>query len=185
MHRFVIHGHRRALALLLTATFGVAVAQVAAPTPAALAGVDAVAAVELANAWKGADVTSFVTPRAVHFVFPGGQEAVIPLPDEVMLVSVAPYLDRTHPCATHYMSGCQGELASVPFHVRAVAEDGSVVIDEVRTTGANGFLDLWLPRGQQVELTLEADGYGAVGLVGTDGDSPTCITTLQLARRGG
>jgi hypothetical protein len=176
---------RRALSLLLAVALGTAVAQVTAPSPAALADLDAVAAVELANAWKGADVTSFATPQAVHFVFAGGQEVVVPLPADVMLVSVAPYLARTHPCATHYMSGCQGELAGASFHVRAVAEDGSVLIDEVRTAGANGFLDLWLPRGQQVELTFEVDGYRAVGVVSTAADSPTCITTLQLARHGG
>jgi hypothetical protein len=175
---------RRALAVLLAASLGAAVAQVAAPTPTELDGVDAITAMERANAWKGAEVTSFVTPLAVHFVFPSGQEVVIPLPDEEMLVSVAPYLLHTHPCATHYMSGCQGELASAAFHVRAVSEDGSVLIDEVRTAGANGFLDLWLPRGQRFELTFEVDGYRAVGVVSTYVDSPTCITTLQLARQG-
>jgi hypothetical protein len=190
MNRSMSQLRRGALLALLTTSLGVAAAQaptppVPAPAPSALIGLDAVAAVDLAHAWKGADVTSFVTPQAVHFVFPSGQEVVVPLPDEVMLVSVAPYLVRTHPCATHYVSGCQGELASAPFRVRAVAEDGSVLIDEVRTAGANGFLDLWLPRGQHVELTIEADGYGVVGVVGTHADSPTCITTLQLARHGG
>jgi hypothetical protein len=183
MNRSPIDLRRRALALLLAAWLGAAVAQVAAPSPAALEGADAATAVELANAWKGADVLSFVTPQAVHFVFPGGQEVAIPLPDEVMLVSVAPYLVHTHPCATHYMSGCQGELAGATFHVRAVSEDGSVLIDGVRTAGANGFLDLWLPRGQRFELTFDVDGYRAVGVVGTHVDSPTCITTLQLARQ--
>jgi hypothetical protein len=185
MNRTVTLLRRRTLAVLLAASLGAAVAQVAAPAPAALVGLDAVAAVELANAWKGSDVTSFVTPRAVHFVFPGGREVVVPLPDETMLVSVAPFLVHTHPCATHYMSGCQGELASATFHVRAVSADGSVLIDEVRTAGPNGFLDLWLPRGLQVELTFEADGYRAAGVVGTHADSPTCVTTLQLARQGG
>jgi hypothetical protein len=176
---------RLAIALVLLTGLGAAFAQLPAPAPSALAGADAYAAVDLANAWKGSAVTSFVTPRAVHFAFPGGHEVAVPLPDDVMLVSVAPYRVHTHPCATHYPSGCQGELASAPFHVRAVLDDGTVVLDEPRASLANGFVDLWLPRGRSVELTFEIDGYLTVGVVTTHADSPTCITTLQLARSGG
>lgn len=163
----------------------VAHAQVPAATPAALQGIDAVAAMDLANAWKGQAVTSYVTPQAVHFIFPDGQEVEVALPDDAMLVSVAPFLVNTHPCLTHYMSGCQGELVDAPFHVRGVLADGTVVLDEVRPTMANGFVDLWLPRGEVIELSFELDGYRTVGVVTTHDDSPTCITTLQLSRVGG
>jgi len=171
--------------LLVVALASSAAAQVAPPTPAALAGVDAVAAMDLANAWKGEPVISFVTSAAVHFTFPDGREVAVPLPDDEMLVSVAPYLVHTHPCLTHYMSGCQGELVNAPFHLRAVLEDGTVIIDEVRPSMANGFVDLWLPRGRVIELTFELDGYRTVGVVTTHADSPTCITTLRLSPIGG
>jgi len=174
-----------ALVLAAFAFAAVGHAQAPAPSAAALEGVDAYGAMDLANAWKGHDVTSFVTPQAVHFGFPDGSEVVIPLPDDVMLVSVAPYLVHTHPCLTHFMSGCQGELVELPLHVRAVLGDGTVIIDEQRSTMANGFMDLWLPRGQAIELTFERDGYRTVGLVTTHADSPTCITTLQLAQADG
>jgi len=174
--------HFIALALVIG---GVANAQAPAASPAALAGVDAYVAMDLANAWKGQPVTSYVTPQAVHFAFPDGRQVEIALPDDVMLVSVAPFLVHTHPCLTHYMSGCQGEQVDAPFHVRAVLGDGTVVIDEVRPTMANGFVDLWLPRGHAIELTFELDGFRTVGVVTTHDDSPTCITTLQLSRSGG
>jgi hypothetical protein len=176
---------RRTLALLIVAALGAASAQAPVPSPRALEGADAATAVDLANAWKGSDVTSFITPQAVHFVFPAGQEVIVPLPADLMVVSVAPYLVHTHPCATHFTSGCQGELVAAPFHVRAVLDDGTVILDEVRPSLANGFLDLWLPRGRAVELTFELDGYHAVGVVTTYDDSPTCITTLRLTHRGG
>lgn len=173
---------------LLTATLAIgaiAYAQVPEPSTSALEGIDAYAAMELANAWKGSEVMSFVTPLAVHFVFPDGQEVEIALPDDVMVVSVAPFLNYTHPCLTHYMSGCQGELVNEPFEVRAVLGDGTVVIDEVVPSMANGFIDLWLPRGEAIELIFELDGYRTVGVVTTHRDSPTCITTLQLEPAGG
>jgi len=151
-----------------------------APTTRALEGLDARAAVELANAWKGSGVTSFATPDAVHFVFADGTAVVVPLPDDVMYVSVAPYLQHTHPCATHYMSGCQGELVGAPVHVLAILADGTVLIDEVMPTMANGFIDLWLPRDQAIDLHLSLDGYAVVGRLTTYADSRTCITDLRL-----
>ena len=63
-----------------------------APSPSALEGLDARAAVELANTWKGNGVTTFATPEAVHFSFASGAEVTVPMPDDLMFVSVAPYL---------------------------------------------------------------------------------------------
>jgi hypothetical protein len=89
-------------------TFGLALASLAlaqsAPTPAALDATDAREAVQLANAWKGGDVTSYATPQAVRFEFPDGTEVQVPMPADEMLVSVAPYRSRTHPGTTPYMS---------------------------------------------------------------------------------
>jgi hypothetical protein len=172
--------HRAAVLVCLLAAF--ALAHAAVPSPAALEGLDAHEAVALANAWKGSDVTSFATPAAVHFAFPGGAEVQIAMPEDVMLVSVAPYLTRTHPCATHYMSGCQGELVGAPVHVQAVLADGTVLIDEVMPTMANGFIDLWLPRGHAIDVQMRLEDYTTVGRLTTFDDSLTCVTTLQFAR---
>ena len=172
---------RRMVAALLVALAPTAFAETPAPSPDALAGLDAYAAVELANAWKGSDVTSFATSQAVHFAFPSGAELQVPMPEDEMFVSVAPYVNQTHPCTTHYMSGCQGELVDVPMRVRATLPDGTVVLDDVIATGANGFLDLWLPRGQALVLSVSVDGYAADGFLTTTADSATCITTMQLA----
>lgn len=153
-----------------------------APSPGALEGVDAKGAVELANAWKGEAVTSFATPRAVHFEFPDGTERLVAMPDDVMLVSVAPYVSQTHRCTTHFFSSCQGELAGAAVEVRAALPDGTVVLDETITAGPNGFLDLWLPREHALVLDLSLDGRQAQGFLTTFADSATCITTLQLRR---
>lgn len=164
------------LGLLLSA----ALAQT--PSPKALEGLSAHDAMLVANDWKGTNVTSFVTPQAVHFVFAGGQEVAVALPDDVMVVSVAPYRVHTHPCITHYMSGCQGELVGVPVHVLVTAQDGTVVLEELMETLPNGFIDLWLPRDQVFTLLLQVDEYQVSGDVTTFADSNTCITTFQLAK---
>jgi hypothetical protein len=66
---------------------------------ARLNNVDAVQAMAIANEWNWSkkEITSFVTPREV--VFKSSEDKVIkkiPLPEDKMLVAVAPYINRTH-----------------------------------------------------------------------------------------
>ena len=60
--------------------------------------IDAVEAMAIANAWKWSrkDIKSSVTARKVVFKFADGKQKKIPLPQEKMLVAVAPYIRRTH-----------------------------------------------------------------------------------------
>ena len=60
--------------------------------------IDAVEAMAVANAWKSSrkDVKSSVTAREVVFKFSDGKVNRIPLPEDKMLVAVAPYIRRTH-----------------------------------------------------------------------------------------
>lgn len=63
-----------------------------------LNNIDAVQAMAIANDWNWTkkDIKSFVTPREVVFEFSKGKEKRIPLPEDKMLVAVAPYIERTH-----------------------------------------------------------------------------------------
>jgi hypothetical protein len=157
-------------------------ASIPQPSPAALRGVDAVRAMELANAWgiQGAPVQSFVTPQAVNFRFPNGQTLQVALPADRMLVSIAPYISRTHPCVVHFMSGCRGEMVQVPVRVVVTNQNGQAVLSQTLRTLENGFLDLWLPRNQTYQIRLEARGRSVSGQISTFNDSDTCITTLRL-----
>lgn len=67
-------------------------------------GIDAVQAMALANQWKWTqkDITSHVTTEAVFFEFPsasggpGGKVTKVALPEDEMVVAIAPYLTYTH-----------------------------------------------------------------------------------------
>ena len=63
-----------------------------------LDNVNAMEAVAIANEWKWShkDVKTSVTTREVVFEFPDKSVKKIPLPQEKMLVAVAPYIRRTH-----------------------------------------------------------------------------------------
>ena len=60
--------------------------------------IDAVEAMAVANDWKWSrkDVKSSVTAREVIFKFSDGKVKKIALPQDKMLVAVAPYIQRTH-----------------------------------------------------------------------------------------
>lgn len=80
----------------------------------------------------------------------------------------------------HYMSSCQGEMANGQVYVRGVGQGGQVLVDKVVQTMANGFFELWLPRNQNIDLTIQGYNKTATGTVGTFANSKTCITTFHL-----
>ena len=147
-----------------------------------LKGIDGKTAMAIANKWHmdKIDVVTFVTPDNVNFKFKDGQTISILLPDDVMMVSIAPYINKTHTCATHYISSCDAELKNTKIKVTAVAAGGKILINKIMKTAPTGFLDLWLPRNQVIDITVSAKGKSATGRIFTNRDSKTCETTLKL-----
>lgn len=154
-----------------------------AAVPETVRGLDARSALAQANAWftAGAGVTTYVDSRVVGFEFADGETIEVPLPDDEMVVAVAPYVELTHPCATHFMSGCQGELVGIPVQVIARDADGTTLLDTEMETMPNGFIELWLPRDRNVDLEVVALGKSARQTISTAAGSNTCITTMQLS----
>ena len=167
--------------LAALAVFGLGQAQTNV-NPEVLYGITAKRAMGIANTWgaAGASVKSFVTPDAVQFGFQDGKTVSVALPKDQMVVAVAPYLRFTHPCKTHYMSSCRAELTNTPIKVLAVTSNGRTVFAGTVTSLPNGFIELWLPRDLEINLTVEALGKKASGPISTFRTSDTCITTFQL-----
>lgn len=78
------------------------------------------------------------------------------------------------------MSSCQAELPKKEFYVKAVDQDGNVLVDETIVTLRNGFFELWLPRNRKIGLRVQGLNRTAKGIIKTFDDSKTCITTFQL-----
>ncbi len=78
------------------------------------------------------------------------------------------------------MSSCQGEQVEKEFDVKAIDQDGNVLIDDTMATMRNGFIDLWLPRNRKIELRIQGLNRKAKGMIETFDDSKTCITTFRL-----
>ncbi|MFD1336973.1 CueP family metal-binding protein [Oceanobacillus iheyensis] len=105
---------------------------------------------------------------------------IYPMPEDEFFVSIAPYINETHPCTFHSLTGCQGELVKKPFDIYIEDMDGNVVFDDTVESFDNGFVDLWLPRDQEFNATITYDNKQATSTISTFENDPTCITTMRL-----
>jgi hypothetical protein len=78
------------------------------------------------------------------------------------------------------MSSCQAELPETKFHVKAVDQDGNILVDDTIATLRNGFFELWLPRNRKIGLRVQGLNRTAKGIITTFDNSDTCITTFRL-----
>ena len=125
------------------------------------------------------DVTASITSHEL-IVTDNGKETSFDLPEDEFFVSIAPFVEYTHECAVHSLTGCQGELVKKDFDVYIEDEEGNVVIDETITSLENGFIDLWLPRDKKLQVKIEHDGKTVESEISTFEGDNTCITTMQL-----
>ncbi len=67
-------------------------------TQAILKGVDAKTALKIANQWRWSrnDIKSYIDTRDVVFKFPNGKITKVTLPENEVMIAIAPYLNRTH-----------------------------------------------------------------------------------------
>ncbi|MEP7740380.1 CueP family metal-binding protein [Nocardioides sp. 31GB23] len=150
-----------------------------------LAGLEAPEVIErldtMALADRPGDLMASVQPDAVVVTDDQGREARLPMPEDQVYVSVAPYVDQTHECHFHSLTTCVGELGDERVDVTLTTADGEVLVDETRRTYDNGFVGLWVPRDLDATLTITHDGRtGTAPITTRNPDDPTCVTTLQL-----
>ncbi|WP_145323516.1 CueP family metal-binding protein [Paenibacillus xylanexedens] len=104
------------------------------------------------------------------------------LPENEFFLSIAPYVDQTHPCAIHSLTGCQGEMSNEEFNVTIHDSEGNTLMkDSMMKSGANGFMDLWVPRDRTYLIRVVHDGKVAETQLSTYDNDDTCITTMQLS----
>lgn len=130
---------------------------------------------------RPADLIASVEPNELILTDGRKREARLPMPEDEMYVSVAPYRAETHECHFHSLTTCRGELGNTEIQVRLTGDDGRVLVNETRETFDNGFVGLWVPRGIKGKLTIEAGGQTATETLSTlKADDATCVTTMKL-----
>lgn len=109
------------------------------------------------------------------------QTTTYDLPEEEFFLSIAPYVEQTHPCAVHSLTGCQGELKNKELLVTIHDSEGNTFMkEEPMKTGKNGFVDLWVPRNRTYLIRIVHDGKVAESQLSTYDQDDTCITTMEL-----
>ncbi|WP_040948997.1 CueP family metal-binding protein [Gorillibacterium massiliense] len=110
----------------------------------------------------------------------GSRSVTYELPTNEFFLSIAPYVEKTHPCATHNLVSCRGEMVNEEFKVFIEDIEGNVLIDRSMKSQENGFIDLWLPRDKKYNVTVEQNGKIAKSEISTFDNDDTCITTMHL-----
>jgi len=121
-----------------------------------------------------------VTSAALTILWEGDTHT-FEIPEGWFYLSVAPYVENTHPCGTHNLITCRGELKNQTFQVVVTDQEGAILLNETRITHANGFMGLWLPSDIQGTITITYGSLTASGDIATFTTSNTCLTTLQLS----
>ncbi|WP_248548243.1 CueP family metal-binding protein [Paenibacillus sp. FSL R10-2796] len=127
------------------------------------------------------NLSASITSEQLIVTDSNNKEKTYDLPKDEFFVSIAPYVENTHPCATHSLTGCQGELTDDEFKVYIEDSEGNVIVDQEMKSLSNGFIDLWLPRDKKYNVTIEQDGKAAKSELSTFKSDNTCVTTMQLA----
>lgn len=109
------------------------------------------------------------------------KESVYDLSEEEFFVSIAPFINVTHPCTDHSLTGCQAELIDKDFGIYIEDTEGNIVLDETMKSGSNGFIDLWLPRNKTYSVIIAHEGKQTQSEISTFENDRTCITTMQLS----
>ncbi|GJM71109.1 hypothetical protein HMSSN036_33250 [Paenibacillus macerans] len=71
-----------------------------------------------------------ITARQLVVTDEGKGSTAYELPEDEFFVSIAPYLEQTHPCDIHSLTGCQGELADQEFDVSIADLEGNTILDQ-------------------------------------------------------
>lgn len=104
------------------------------------------------------------------------------LPTDLFYLSVAPFINQTHPCATHSLVTCTGELQNETLRVLITDSDtDELILEQDIVTSPKGFAGLWLPSGKNIELTITYKGFAATKQLSTFEFDETCETTMQLS----
>jgi hypothetical protein len=104
------------------------------------------------------------------------------IPANLFYLSIAPFINQTHPCANHNLVTCTGELQRETLRVLITDTDtDELILDQDEVTSPKGFVGLWLPSGRNIEVTITYKGLVATKQLSTFESDDTCETTMQLS----
>ena len=145
-------------------------------------------AVEQAKKWNknNQNIKVQITSKEISASFPDGSHSSVEIPYDTFFVSIAPWINTTHPCTNHVPTGCTGELINKDMHlVIKDAKSGKTIKNEKINTGNDGFIDLWLPRNKTLNVSIHYGSNTEIYLeaketISTHTGERTCITSMKF-----
>ena len=139
-------------------------------------------AITFANEWhfNASKIITYVNTQQVVFEFPDGRIIKKDLPKDSMYIAIAPYINSTHTCSTHYISSCDGEMKNEFVKVIIKENNNNIIFNSLVKTMKNGFFELWLPRNNDFSLHIDYNSMVGEETLLTNENSKTCVTTIQL-----
>jgi hypothetical protein len=108
-----------------------------------------------------------------------GKALEIDIESEDLYIAFAPYISTTHDCYTHSLTGCRGELIDREVTVKIYDEFDELLLEEVYNTGRDGFIGLFLTKGNYYRVEASYDGKLSSFEV-IENTSQTCYTEVEL-----
>lgn len=108
-----------------------------------------------------------------------GEAYAFSIPNDFFYISFAPYINQTHECYTHSLTGCQGELIYKDMLIGIYDSKGNLIEEKTMNTGDDGFIGLYLDRFVQYQIKVSYQGLNSQFLVDTSSDQ-TCFTEERL-----
>lgn len=103
------------------------------------------------------------------------------LPNDEMYISIAPYIETTHDCFSHSLTGCQGELINQEIQIVILDELGLIISDELYFSGKDGFIGIWLPKDEIYEFKIYYQALETSMQISTRNELKTCYTEGELS----
>ncbi|QWC00503.1 CueP family metal-binding protein [Mycoplasmatota bacterium] len=109
-----------------------------------------------------------------------GEAYTFSIPNDFFYISFGPYINSTHECYTHSLTGCQGELANEDMLVKIYDINGNLIQEKTMNTGDDGFIGLYLDRNTEYTIQVSYEGLNSSFKADTSGDQ-TCFTEERLS----
>ena len=109
-----------------------------------------------------------------------GQAYSFDIPNDFFYISFAPYINSTHDCYTHSLTGCQGELTNKDMFISIYDGLGNLIEEKTMNTGDDGFIGLYLDRFENYQIHVSYQALNSQFLVDTSLNQ-TCFTEERLS----
>ncbi|HAX03682.1 MAG TPA: hypothetical protein DEA30_04140 [Acholeplasmataceae bacterium] len=109
------------------------------------------------------------------------EQIELALPNGLFYLSIAPYINQTHPCTNHNLVTCRGELKNQVFQIEIIdLETNTVISKRDISSSANGFAGIWLPANKNLSIKVTYNSLSTTTDISTYSTSNTCLTKMKL-----